>query len=285
MEFKNIFFCLTVILICTAVSFPQDTRIADDNAMTNELWKDGIKYEAKRAIVWAEKGSLTEQEIEEFAALVNQGIVDIEKYTGIKFDKKHYQAEKIEYFISPNAGIPHVSVDGKPYIYLKPRRVKNKNVPYIHETTHVIAFKNEKSLWLQEGFASHAETYVAAHYGGWTSAGDTFNPDSKPNEELARNHLKEEISKRILPLIGMNGTPLIFKDEEWKIYSFIFEDNKVAAPAFYHLSESFVKFFLEKVGMKKMRKLFEAQDTRAGILKITGKNVDEWKADWLKSLT
>lgn len=37
--------------------------------------------------------------------------------------------------------------------------------------------------------------------------------------------------------------------------------------------------------MKKMRKIFEAQDTRAGILKITGKNVDEWKADWLKSLT
>ncbi len=54
--------------------------------------------------MWVEKGSLTEQEVKEFAALVNQGIVNIEKYTGIKFDKKNYQAEKVEYFISSNAG-------------------------------------------------------------------------------------------------------------------------------------------------------------------------------------
>lgn len=282
MKFKNIFLCLAVNLIFAAVGFSQSWHDADEG-LTSELRKNGVKFETKRSIVWVEKGSLTEQEIKEFTALVNQGIIDIEKYTGIKFDKKNYQAEKVEYFISSNAGISRASIDNKPFIYMRSSMVKNKNAPYLHETTHVIAWKNKKTLWLGEGFPNHVETYVARHYGGYSKS--IFNPENRDIDELARSLLKQEISQRILPLIGVNGSPLTLSEEESKKFSFIFEDRKVAAPAFYNLSESFVKYLVEKVGIKKFRKIFEAQDTQAGILKITGKNVDGWKTDWLKSLT
>ena len=38
--------------------------------------------------------------------------------------------------------------------------------------------------------------------------------------------------------------------------------------------------------MKKMRRIVEsdADDTRAVIERVTGKSVDTWKAEWLKSL-
>lgn len=286
MKFNRTLFSLAVILISAVSSFSQEKRIADDNAMTDHLRKEGVKYEMKRAIIWVEKDSLTQAEIEEFGKLANQGIIDIEKYSGIKFDKKHFKADKIEYFLSSKAGISHVSIENKPFIYIRPIRVKEKKTMYLHETTHIIGWKNPNSLWLQEGFPSYIQTYVSSHYSGYL--GSPFNPESKPIDELARNHLKEEISKKVLPLIGRNGAPSDFNEnfnyEEWKIYSFIFEDRQVAAPAFYNLSESFVKFLVEKIGMKKMRKIVEAQDTRAGIEKVTGKNVDEWKAEWLKSL-
>lgn len=282
MKLSHFFFCLAAISFFAAVSFSQDFH-ANDDAQTEALRKDGVKYETKRAIVWAEKGSLTEQEAKEFAALANQGIVNIEKYTGIKFDKKYYKAEKVEYFISPNAGISRASTSDKPFIYMRSSMVKNKIAPYLHETTHVIARKNQKSLWLLEGFPDYVETYVAAHYGGYSN--NTFNPEHKATDELARSLLNTEIGKKVLPLIGINGSPMTLSEEESQKFYLIFADREVAAPAFYNLSGSFVKFLVEKLGMKKMRKIFDATDTNAGILKITGKSVDEWKMDWLKYLT
>ena len=245
MKFKNIFFCLAVISICAVASFSQDDRVVNDNAMTDELRKDGVKYETKRAIVWAEKGSLTEQEINEFAALVNQGIISIEKYTGIRFNKKYYQAKKIEYFLSSKAGISHTADGNKPYIYITPTRIKNKKAPYLHETTHVIAWISLKSLWLQEGFANYVQTYVSKHYGGYNFM--PFNPDNKDVNQLAKSILISDISKKVLPLIGLNEIIQNLSEDEFKKYNFIFEDRKVAAPAFYNLSESFVRFIMKKL--------------------------------------
>jgi len=277
------FFGVALGIMIISVGFAQSgTPVADvhaaDDAIPKELRKDGIKYETERAIVWAEKGSLTKDEVKEFGQLVTRGIREIEKYTGIKFDKQHYRANKIEYFLSRKAGISHASVEDKPFVYLTPQRVREKKAPYLHETTHVLLWKDQ-ALWLQEGFPSYIETYVEKHYGGYSF--NVFNPENRPIDELASQLLKAEISAKVLPLIGMNAVP---KEEEEKTYGFIFEDRKTAAPAFYNLSESFVKYLVERVGMKKMRRILEAEDTRAGIEKTTGRSVDEWKTEWLRAL-
>lgn len=282
MKLKFALSSVALIVIFSTVSFSQNDwlaeRIAADNAITNQLRQEGAKYETKRAILWVEKDSLTQEEIKDFGALVHQGIIDIEKYTNTKFDKKHYQTNKVEYFLSSKAGIPHVFIGNKPFVYLTPARVKNKRTAYLHETSHIINWKTSETTWLYEGFASHVQSYVSKHYGGYMSY--AFNPENKPIDELAVNLLKNEISKKVLPLIGLNGNILTWTPEQARIYL----DRDVGAPAFYNLSESFVKFLVEKIGTKKMKKIFEVQDTRTGIERITGRNVDEWKTDWLKSL-
>jgi hypothetical protein len=42
-----------------------------------------VKFEAARAVLWVEKNRLTQVEVEDFGKLVNQSIIDIEKFLGI----------------------------------------------------------------------------------------------------------------------------------------------------------------------------------------------------------
>src|SRR5260370_38776818 len=128
MKFKIALFSVALLVIVATVDvsqtgMPGGIHAADD-AIPIELRKEGIKYETKRAIVWVEKGGLTQKEIEEFGKLVNKGIINIETYTGTKFDKKHYQADKVEYFISSKTGLSHGSVMNEPFIYMRPALVK-----------------------------------------------------------------------------------------------------------------------------------------------------------------
>jgi len=287
MKLKNIFLSLTAILIFATVFFSQEGRLADriaaDNAISNQLRQEGVKYETKRAILWVEKNGLTQKELEEFGKLVNQGILDIEKYTGIKFDKKYYQADKLEYFINSKPGISRGTIESKPFIYLPLVRVKEKKAPYLHETAHKIAYKSIEALWMAEGFCSYVQTYVAKRYGGYNA--NPFNPENIDIDQLAKNHLKTDAGKKLLSLIGLNGSPLRMNAEQREPYRPIFEDRRVSARIFYNLSESFVQFLVAKIGLKKLIKIFDSADMQFNSMKITGKNVDDWKADWLKSLT
>jgi len=289
MKFASPLICLAIVLLFAATSFSQSTlspedleRRAKEDISVNHLRQTGIKLVTKRSILWAEKDSLSAQELKDFGSLVDKGVRDIEKYTGIKLTK-HFRQQQVECFLSADAGLSHTSAyDDRPYVFIRPMMVKRKTAPYLHEIAHIIARKTieTKAMWLYEGFADHVATNTTNRYGGYVS--DLFNPQKKPLDQLARDRLKEDISKRILPLIGVNGP---IKDEEWKPYVFIFEDRKVAAPAFYNLSESFITYFVERIGMKKMRMIFETSDLVANVKKVTGRSMDEWKAEWLKSLT
>lgn len=287
MNLKHPLFSLAALLVFSTLSFAQSSTPAAqihalDTAITARLRQTGVKHETRRALLWVEKDSLTQKEIEDFGALVNRGIKDIENYTGIKFDKKYYGTEKLEYFISSNSGISRGSTDSKPYIYLDSVRVKEKKVPYLHETAHKLAYKSMEALWLAEGYATYVQTYVVGQHGGYD-----FNPHNVEKadiDQLARDVLKTELGKKLLPLIGLDGIPAKMNAEEREMFRPIFEDRRVAAKAFYNLSTSFVKFLIEKIGLKKLEKTFDSADTQANIRRITGRKVDDWKADWLNSL-
>ena len=161
MKTKLILFTIGLILSLSTVVFSQNPRlagrIANDRAISDELRDKGVKYETKRAIFWVEKDGLSPKELEDFAVLADQGIRDIEKYTKLKFDKKHFKAEKLEFFINSKPGISRGSVDDTPYIYLSLARVKNKKITYLHEETHKLAYKSSEALWMSEGFCNYTQ--------------------------------------------------------------------------------------------------------------------------------
>src|SRR5688500_12287296 len=179
-------------------------------------------------------------------------------------------------------GISRGYLGKKPFIYLPLVRVKEKRAPYVHEIVHKIVHQSIQAFWLQEGYASFVQTAVVARYGGYDTTAS--NPDRRDVHQLARNALKSDVAKIVLPLIGVNGTPSKLSAERREVYRPILEDRRITAPAFYNLSISFVTFLVDKVGLKKLQKTFASPDTNAEILKITGRETADGKADWLRAL-
>jgi len=286
MKIKLPLFSVGLSVLFSTVVFSQNaTRaewIAMDNSITAELRKNGAKYETKRAIFWVERDGLTRAELEDFGKLVDRGMRDIAKYTGLKFDKKHFQAEKLEFFINSKPGISRGSVEGKPFIYLPLIRVKEKRAPYLHEAMHKLAYKSNQAFWMVEGFSTYIQTHLGTRSGGYNA--NIFNPKNADIHQLAGGHLKTDMGKKLLPLIGLNGAALRSNPEDFAKYRPVFEDRVVAAPAFYNMAESFVTFLVNKMGVKKVIRVFDSADMEANIFKLTGRKMIDWKADWMKSL-
>jgi hypothetical protein len=125
------------------------------------------------------------------------------------------------------------------------------------------------SLWLSEGFASYVESHVSEKYGGY--AGHVFSPGG--NREIdgeALLRLSTEEGQAVLAYIGAQGAPR-------RIY---WDRERVAAP-YYVLSQSFVKFLVEKLGLKQILALHRAEDAIAVLAQLTGKNGETWRSEWL----
>jgi|GEM_PF-5511997 len=172
---------------------------AKDTALSLRLRQDGMKYETAHAVLWVEKDGLSRGELEEFGNLVNQGIINIEKFLGAAYNKKRFETDKIEYFLSSEDSPSHTTSMGKPAVFLRLDMVKARRAPYLHETGHLLTSRVEKPQWLEEGFASYLETVVSARYGGYNSY--LFNWDKKNIFEFAREELSIEAGKKVLPLV------------------------------------------------------------------------------------
>jgi hypothetical protein len=61
------------------------------------------------------------------------------------------------------------------------------------------------------------------------------------------------------------------------------ERRRVAAP-FYVMSQSFSKFLVEKLGLARVLALVSSRDPEADLRRLSGRAVEDWKADWLRTL-
>lgn len=277
-SFKSLIALVLVAALTLPVLSQDDAQ--NDEAVTAQLRREGERFETPHAILWIEKGSLTHSQAQDFALLVEKGIVSIEDVLGAPFDKAHFQADKVEYFINPNVRISHASSEGKPYIYLSSWRVRTRTAPYLHETIHVLAWWSLGSLWLQEGLANTLAKQAAQRGGGYVA--DPFNPENTDFNSLIQTILSQEVGQKVLPLIGYKGKALTPADEA--LFRAVYEDDEGVRPAFYHLSESFVSYLVEKVGLRAIRQISDFKSRREGVLQVTGRSLDAWKAEWLQSV-
>jgi hypothetical protein len=57
----------------------------------------------------------------------------------------------------------------------------------------------------------------------------------------------------------------------------------VAAP-FYVLSQSFAKFLVQRVGLGPLIGVVSSRDPEAALARASGRTVEDWKAEWLRTL-
>ncbi|MEO8501108.1 MAG: hypothetical protein ABI565_09345, partial [Vicinamibacteria bacterium] len=148
-----------------------------------------------------------------------------------------------------------------------------RDAPYLHEATHVLVPMSEDCLWISEGFASYVQSYVAEKVGGYD--GYVFSWGGNRNiDRLARRTLNSDLGRAALPYVGGMEEP-----------ADLFEKRREVAQPLYVLAHSFVKFMVEGASLDQVKSLVQAADIPGSAKQITGRTIDEWKADWLAMLS
>ena len=259
---------LLAVMIVVMADQPELTEAqsswVSDRQLASTLRESGVKQETDRAVVWYEDGFLSGEEMAEFTAQLDAGILHIEKYLQLP-----PHAAKVRYYISNQIEISH-SLGGS--VFLPMPRVANHSAPYLHETTHVLVPCRECPMWFSEGLASYVQSYVSEHMGGYDGAIFARRGNHNIDREAA-HWMTESRGQAVLPFIG--------KEEEPPHIAY--DRSNVAAP-YYIFSQSFIKHVIEQAGVASLATVFPSSDFDDALSSGTGKNTAAWKQDWLRTL-
>ena len=236
-----------------------------DRQVASDLRDHGTPVEKDRASLWFDSGALSSEDMNEFAALVNQGIQDIEAY--LKIPAADY---KIRYYISGQISISHAL--GRS-IFLPLTKVANRTAPYLHETTHVVAPCVDCPMWFSEGFASFVQSYISEQVGGYDGGIFTRRGNRGIDRDASR-WLANDRGQAVLPFLGRHGEPP----------EIAYDRSNVAAP-FYVMAQSLVKFMVAKAGIETIATVMGAPDFDEALLKLTSNSSADWKDLWLAGMT
>ena len=253
--------CLLTVVLAAA---PASAQRLTDEELQADLREHGLRVATKRAVLHFDRQGLTPEQRKDFARLVDQGVRHVRSFLKLGARK-----EKMEYFISARVRISHTNYDG---VFLPLQRVVDRNAPYLHETAHALIPGDTRSIWLMEGFASYVESHVSEKYGGYAGHVFVLGGNREVDRE-AQNHLETEGGKTAVAYIGARGVPR----------GFYYDRQRVAAP-YYVLSHSFVKFLIEKTGVKRVLALHKPEDSLAALEETTGKSGELWRSEWLASI-
>lgn len=238
-----------LLFACKAPAFQFTWR--DDRALTVELRDRGIVREKERSILFFERDQLSDAQMDEFADIVDQGIVEV-----AKFVDQPLPNTKISYFVSTQVGISHSR--GRS-VYLPLSRVRDRSAPYLHETLHVLLPCDACPVWLSEGYASYVQSYLGEHGGGYD--GKVFAAHGNVGVDLdAVRWLRDDRGRAMLLFVGTEQD-----DPE-------LQDRRNSAAPFYELAQSFVKYLVEKQGLRTMPAIVGSPD------------LPRFRVDWLNYL-
>lgn len=239
-----------------------------DDKLMRQIKKHGIKYEFSRSIMWVENDYMDEKAVKEMGALIDKGIKDIEAYTNIPYDRSRYSSEKICYYVKSGRFSSHISEGNilrrKPNLILATSLMKT--APYLVLTAKLIAW-NCNTYWLKEGLA----LYLNEKLNGWPVWPNFgLKADKKALEYFSEGSPVKYFALELYKKIGENALPQL----EYGEYEL-----------FVVLSASFVGYLDENLGTDQLMAIYKAEDPKQTLFRLSGKNMDKWKDDWLKHIS
>jgi hypothetical protein len=258
-------------LVLLGFSLPvgcQEVWMSDRDVM-QDLRANGARYDRDSATLYFEKDGLTADDMDVFSNLVNRGVQDIEKVLNIPEEKRRSQTGTIFYFISSRIDIGRARNRS---VFLPLWRVQRKVAPYLHETTHILARCNECPMWFSEGFASWMQSYVSENVGGYDANVFARRGNRGVDVEAAR-WLTTPNGEAVLPFVLEGGEP-----------PDIVAERRAVGEPFYVLSQSLVKYLVDKAGIAKISSLVNSDDFNRELESVTGKTSGELKEVWLAAI-
>lgn len=197
---------------------------------------------------------------------------------------------KPEYYLTDRAGISHEN-NGR--LFLWTSRVLAMPLISIHETTHLVLSANHSEedsspedeqqlraravIWLSEGLASYTACLLAPKL-GIPNKSLFLKGDNSTVDDEAKEWIADKRGASVLPYVGSHGVP-----------ENILADRANVARPFYVLSQSFVKYLVEQVGISTTGTLYTEQAKSRGAVetqffRITGRQLSDVRIDWLQHL-
>jgi hypothetical protein len=230
---------------------------------------DRIEYREPGVTVVFDRGAMGEPEMATFARLVDAGIRDIREHLARNAAGVRLSDGAPTFVVTRRARISRAY---QRTVLLPLQRVRDRRAPYLHEAAHVLVPALNREVWLNEGFASYIESYIAENVGGY--AGNVFSSAGNAGiDRDARRHLRSHYGQTALEFVGRLGTPPGF-----------YRDRERVARPLYVLAQSFFKFLVEKRGLGPAVQLLDAPASARAIEASSGRSMESWKQEWLVSL-
>jgi len=212
--------------------------------------------------VRALSGSVDPADLDDFAALAQKGVQDIERFTGVQRNR----SQRIVIYVSPRVGISHTfprypaSPQHEPRMFIESARVTQRSAPYLHELVHAIV-GDGGAMWLEEGFASYVASSVAQQYGGYYApvlSDANGGVDAQAHDVIATG--------------GGRDAPEWFASQQPQFRSQNERRN------FYVLSHSFTKFLARVFGTQRLVAMHRADDPRA-LARVSAQYEGRWMGE------
>lgn len=106
MKCKITFFSILLIFTCLSPCMAAPMNLLQSEELDTSGYE--ISYSTERAQLWVEKNYMSDEEIAQLGALVDEGIKKAEDYLGTSFEKEYGYKGKITYYIKSGHFISHV---------------------------------------------------------------------------------------------------------------------------------------------------------------------------------
>jgi hypothetical protein len=272
---------LPLVVPAVAAAQPSAARAtratAADDSIAAHVRAAASPIETPRVRLWVAPGALTAEQARSFAARLTVGVEAVERTLGRTLDRARYGGDRVEVFVADGIGASHVYAGyahmrhARAWLYLDAARVRDGAAPYLHETTHLVAWRYG-SHSLREGLASWVESTVSARGEGEHS--QLFGVrDVASADALAHRALATPAGESALRAVGAPGPA----------DAAITAGAPEVRAAYYVLSQSFVRHLVERVGLPATLQLMEA-DAPDAYERLTGRPLAGWRASWLAAI-
>lgn len=247
-------------LLTAAIAMSAEAGMWQDKRIAAEVDRAPAVAVRPDVEVRALDGALSAADLDRFANMAQQGVLDIERLTGVHRDR----AQRIVVYLSPRIGASHTfphwpaSAAHEPRVFIDSERVADGDAPYLHELVHAVV-GDGGAMWLEEGFAEWAASTVARHDGGYYApvmSADNERVDAEARQVLAAG-------ARDVPAWFAQSSPDFASQHDRR--------------AFYILSHSFTKFLAERLGTRELVRSHRAE--------IAASLAKEWEPRWEAAMT
>ena len=285
---------LLLILVRSSVSqVPDFSKVPNvwkgDSMNITNLINNGSKITRGKAICWFPKDSLSGNQMNQIADMINVGITAAEKFINAPLPwQVHPINEPYVFYFRADSFISHASLYG--FVSIPFWRIKKGKAPWLHEALHEMLYsKSDKwfspsmtekfadenmPLWLHEGLPDYIAMQVS-HQNHLTHFDVFSNSNSTNADSLFLENIRAANAQYIISHIGAKGVMPELSSINRNDY----------APCFYHGSCSFVQFIADNYGLNALlTAISSSEKEQESIEMATGKPLAILKKEWLEKL-